>query len=112
VELTLFIDPSIPENVLGDPLRIRQVLVNIINNAIKFSSKQEKPGKVSVRVMLTESEPEKIVVTFQVTDNGIGMDKGNIGQAFPVFFPRETRQPRAALAEPGLDWLSRIIWRN
>lgn len=85
VELTLFIDPSIPENVLGDPLRIRQVLVNIINNAIKFSSKQEKPGKVSVRVMLTESEPEKIVVTFQVTDNGIGMDKETLDKLFQSF---------------------------
>jgi len=85
VELTLFIDPSIPENVLGDPLRIRQVLVNIINNAIKFSSKQEKPGKVSVRVMLTESEAEKIVVTFQVTDNGIGMDKETLDKLFQSF---------------------------
>lgn len=85
VELTLFIDPSIPENVLGDPLRIRQVLVNIINNAIKFSSKQDKPGKVSVRVMLTESEPEKIVVTFQVTDNGIGMDKETLDKLFQSF---------------------------
>ncbi len=85
VELTLFIDPSIPENVLGDPLRIRQVLVNIINNAIKFSSKQEKPGKVSVRVILTESEPEQVVVTFQVTDNGIGMDKETLDKLFQSF---------------------------
>lgn len=85
VELTLFIDPSIPENVLGDPLRIRQVLVNIINNAIKFSSKQEKPGKVSVRVVLTESEPEQVVVTFQVTDNGIGMDKETLDKLFQSF---------------------------
>jgi len=85
VELTLFIDPSIPENVLGDPLRIRQVLVNIINNAIKFSSKQEKPGKVSVRVILTESEADQIVVTFQVTDNGIGMDKETLDKLFQSF---------------------------
>src|SRR4030065_766661 len=75
VELTLFIDPAIPENVLGDPLRLRQVLVNIINNAIKFSSKQEKQGKVLVRVLLTESNPDQVVITFQITDNGIGMDK-------------------------------------
>ena len=85
VELTLFIDPAIPENVLGDPLRIRQVLVNIINNAIKFSSKQEKPGKVTVRVLLTESEPDQIVVTFQVTDNGIGMNKETLEKLFKSF---------------------------
>jgi len=85
VELTLFIDPAIPANVLGDPLRIRQILVNIINNAIKFSSKQEKQGKVSVRVLLTESEPGQAVVTFQVTDNGIGMNQETLDKIFKSF---------------------------
>ena len=85
VELTLFIDPSIPEMVLGDPLRLRQVLVNIINNAIKFSSKQQKQGKVSVRVLLTESNPEQILITFQITDNGIGMDKETQAKLFRSF---------------------------
>lgn len=85
VELTLFIDPAIPENVLGDPLRLRQVLVNIINNAIKFSSRPEKTGKVSVRVLLTESKPDKVVVTFQITDNGIGMSKETQEKLFTSF---------------------------
>ncbi|MDH5479237.1 MAG: ATP-binding protein [Nitrosomonas sp.] len=85
VELTLFIDPEIPQNVLGDPLRIRQVLINIINNAIKFSSKQEKQGKVSVRVLLTESSPDQIIITFQITDNGIGMNKETLDNLFKSF---------------------------
>jgi PAS domain S-box-containing protein len=85
VELTLFIDPAIPENVLGDPLRLRQVLVNIVNNAIKFSSTLEKTGKVSVRVLLTESNPDQIVVTFQITDNGIGMSKETQEKLFKSF---------------------------
>ncbi len=85
VELTLFIDPAIPETVLGDPLRLRQVLVNIINNAIKFSSKQEKQGKVAVRVLLTESNPDQILVTFQIIDNGIGMDKETQEKLFRSF---------------------------
>ena len=85
VELTLFIDPAIPENVLGDPLRLRQVLVNIINNAIKFSSRPEKTGKVSVRVLLTESKPDKVVVTFQIIDNGIGMTRETQEKLFKSF---------------------------
>ncbi|GKS68619.1 PAS domain S-box-containing protein [Nitrosomonas sp. PY1] len=85
VELTLFIDPKIPENVLGDPLRLRQVLVNIVNNAIKFSSKQKKQGKVSVRVLLAESNSEQVLITFQVADNGIGMDKETQGKLFKSF---------------------------
>ena len=85
VELTLFIDPAIPENVMGDPLRLRQVLINIINNAIKFSSKQEKSGKVSVRVLLTESNPDQVVIAFQITDNGIGMDQETQNKLFKSF---------------------------
>ncbi|MCX7148144.1 MAG: PAS domain S-box protein, partial [Rhodocyclales bacterium] len=49
VELTLFTDPAIPAEVMGDALRLRQVLVNLANNAIKFSSGGERPGKVSLR---------------------------------------------------------------
>ncbi len=85
VELTLFIDPAIPENVLGDPLRLRQVLVNIVNNAIKFSNRPEKAGKVSVRVLLTESNPDQVVITFQVSDNGIGMNKETQEKLFKSF---------------------------
>ncbi len=85
VELTLFIDPAIPENVLGDPLRLRQVLINIVNNAIKFSSRPEKNGKVSVRVLLAESHPDQVIITFQVSDNGIGMDKETQEKLFKSF---------------------------
>ncbi len=85
VELTLFIDPAIPDNLLGDPLRLRQILINIINNAIKFSSKSGKPGKVSVRVLLVESNPDQVVIAFQVTDNGIGMNKETQEKLFKSF---------------------------
>ncbi|WP_297323777.1 ATP-binding protein [Nitrosomonas sp.] len=85
VELTLFIDPAIPENVLGDPLRLRQVLINIVNNAIKFSSRPEKNGKVSVRVLLAESHPDQVIITFQVSDNGIGMNKETQEKLFKSF---------------------------
>ncbi|MDO8466158.1 MAG: ATP-binding protein, partial [Gallionella sp.] len=59
VELTLFTDPAIPSQVMGDAGRLRQILVNLASNAIKFSSGQDRPGKVSVRVVLVERTPDE-----------------------------------------------------
>ncbi|MDO9100920.1 MAG: ATP-binding protein [Candidatus Nitrotoga sp.] len=85
VELTLFIDPAIPEEVLGDALRLRQVLVNLANNAIKFSSGQQQQGRVSVRALLTKHDPDQVTVEFQITDNGIGMDEETQSRLFTSF---------------------------
>ena len=85
VELTLFIDPAIPEEVLGDAMRLRQVLLNLANNAIKFSSGQQRPGHVSVRAVLAKSGPEQVTVEFRVADNGIGMDEETQARLFTSF---------------------------
>ena len=85
VEFTLFVDPAIPEQLVGDALRLRQVLVNLVNNAIKFSSGQQRPGRVSVRAVLAESGAERAVVEFRVADNGIGMDEAILSRLFTPF---------------------------
>ena len=85
VELLLFIDPEIPEEVLGDALRLRQVLVNLINNAIKFSSGQSRRSRVSVRALLSEVGSGELVVEFRITDNGIGMNEETLGRIFSSF---------------------------
>ena len=94
VELTLFTDPAIPSQVMGDALRLRQVLINIINNAIKFSSGQEKVGKVSLRTVLTESNADQIMISFQITDNGIGMDEATQQRLFTSFTQADTSTTR------------------
>ena len=85
VELTLFIDPAIPAQVLGDATRLRQVLLNLAGNAIKFSSAQGRPGRVSVRASLVESGLQQVVLQFSVTDNGIGMDAETLSRLFTAF---------------------------
>ncbi|MCK9607481.1 MAG: response regulator [Methylomonas sp.] len=85
VELTLFTDPALPAKVFGDAGRLRQVLINLINNAIKFSSGLEHAGQVSVRVVLVEHGPDRIVVELRITDNGIGMNAATQSGLFTPF---------------------------
>lgn len=85
VELTLFTDPAIPAEVMGDAVRLRQVLVNLTNNAVKFSSGQQRQGRVSVRALLAASNPNQVMVEFQVADNGIGMDESTQARLFTAF---------------------------
>ncbi|TAN72784.1 MAG: PAS domain S-box protein [Gallionella sp.] len=99
VELTLFTDPAIPAGVLGDPGRLRQVLINLANNAIKFSSKQDRPGRVSVRAILAEnglagSNPEQVTLEFHVADNGIGIDRATMSRLFTAFTQADTSTTR------------------
>jgi CheY-like chemotaxis protein/HPt (histidine-containing phosphotransfer) domain-containing protein len=94
VELTMFIDPAIPEEVLGDALRLRQVLVNLINNAIKFSSGQQRKGRVSVRALLAGHGPDRVSVEFKLIDNGIGMDEATQARLFTAFTQADTTTTR------------------
>jgi len=94
VELTLFTDPAIPAEVLGDPGRLRQILINLANNAVKFSGGQPRQGKVSVRALLAESTPKQVTLEFRITDNGIGMDKETQARLFSPFTQADSSTTR------------------
>jgi signal transduction histidine kinase/CheY-like chemotaxis protein/HPt (histidine-containing phosphotransfer) domain-containing protein len=83
--LTVFVDPSIPAIVLGDAVRVRQVLMNLTSNAIKFSSGLTRPGAIAVRATLVEPVKDRVIVDFRVTDNGIGMDQAALARLFTSF---------------------------
>jgi len=85
VELTLFTDPAIADSVLGDALRLRQVLINLVNNAIKFSAGARPTGRVAVRALLASREPQRVVIAFQIADNGIGMTEATLSNLFAAF---------------------------
>src|ERR1700686_2587867 len=91
---TVFADPTIPANLLGDASRLRPILINLINNAIKFSSGREHPGRVSVRAVLVGRQPGTAVVEFRVADNGIGMDKATLARVFTSFTQADTSTTR------------------
>ena len=83
--LTVFCDPAIPERLIGDPNRVRQVLLNLTSNAIKFSSQVKRPGRVAVRATLAARKGDQAVVELTVTDNGIGMDTATLKRLFQPF---------------------------
>ena len=93
VALRVFVDPELPTHVLGDDTRLRQVLYNLIGNAIKFSSGNPvRAGRVAVRVRFAAREPLRI--TFTVEDNGIGMDAAAQACLFTPFTQAEASTTR------------------
>lgn len=82
LELTLSISPTVPQRVLADPLRLRQILLNLIGNAVKFT----ESGYVAVRVVpLPGPEGGDISLSFAVEDSGVGMDQTMIARLFNEF---------------------------
>ena len=70
IELVADIDEKIPNILIGDPTRIRQILANLISNALKFTEK----GHVLVRVRLVSSDDNNAMVSFEVEDTGVGIE--------------------------------------
>ncbi|PKM49936.1 MAG: histidine kinase [Firmicutes bacterium HGW-Firmicutes-7] len=74
-------DPNIPCNFWGDPKRLEQILLNLINNAVKFTSK----GEVNLGIRLVEKEEPFLQLEFSVKDSGIGMSSEQVNQLFKPF---------------------------
>ena len=81
LELVGNMDIQVPTHVQGDPGRFRQVLLNLISNAIKFTKK----GSVTVRITLLEETPEVATIRVAVTDSGIGLDPTTQTHLFQPF---------------------------
>ena len=75
------IDENIPQYLVGDPVRINQVLFNLIGNAVKFTLK----GSVKLTVSLKKKNNKKATLVFDITDTGIGIDEDKIDTIFETF---------------------------
>ena len=81
LELLYFIEPDVPEHILGDVTRLRQILVNLVSNGIKFTDK----GQVYVYVRLVMLLGGKAQLEFMVQDSGIGIPAEKFGRLFQNF---------------------------
>jgi PAS domain S-box-containing protein len=81
VDLHVFVDPQLPAQVLGDAVRLRQIVTNLAANAVKFSAGLPRPGRVSLRLLATDGGGQRL----EVSDNGIGLDADTLGRLFQPF---------------------------
>ncbi|HEU5080728.1 MAG TPA: ATP-binding protein [Opitutaceae bacterium] len=80
LELKLTFDPATPQRVCGDPVRLRQIVLNLVGNAIKFTEK----GRVEVKVSKAEGPEDRVRLRFEIRDSGIGIPP----QVQPFLFQR------------------------
>ena len=72
------VDDAVPERLIGDPMRIGQVLRNLVGNAIKFTN----AGKVAVRVHGESMHGSRVTLSFSIADTGIGISRRNASDHF------------------------------
>ncbi|BBN83205.1 hypothetical protein PA25_31900 [Pseudoalteromonas sp. A25] len=82
LKMSVSLDPQIPEQLYGDPLRISQVLLNLGSNAIKFT---ESGGQVTFNVTLDQQSAEQVTIAIAVIDTGIGMTQAQQHKLFESF---------------------------
>jgi two-component system sensor histidine kinase/response regulator len=84
------VDENVPERVIGDATRLRQVLVNLVGNAIKFTQE----GEVVVQLKVQEQSGERVILHFRVRDTGIGIPKDKQAMIFEAFTQADSSTTR------------------
>ncbi|HPK63194.1 MAG TPA: ATP-binding protein, partial [Spirochaetota bacterium] len=90
IEIISFIDDKIPPFIKGDPVRIRQILINLINNAIKFTN----TGEIEITATLVEENENAYIIEFDVRDTGIGIKQRDLPKLFQSFMQVDSSATR------------------
>ncbi|HLP63902.1 hybrid sensor histidine kinase/response regulator [Flavobacterium sp.] len=81
LKLITHYDDAIPEVLLGDPARLHQIILNLVSNSVKFTNE----GSISLNIQLVASDEEKVTVSFEVSDTGIGIKEEKMEKIFENF---------------------------
>lgn len=90
LEFIINLPTNIPTRLIGDPLRLNQVLVNLVSNAIKFTDN----GEIVVAVTLLDMNSDEVYLRISVTDTGIGMDEAQRARLFDAFTQADSSTTR------------------
>jgi signal transduction histidine kinase/CheY-like chemotaxis protein len=91
IELGVYVDPELPSELIGDPTKISQIIVNLISNAIKFTSAH---GEVDVRIEKVSESNDESTVKFSVRDTGIGINEEQRSKIFDAFSQADVSRSR------------------
>lgn len=116
ITLTYEIDESIPDRLLGDETRLRQILVNLISNAVTFTEK----GRIHVKVNLVMVKDREMHVSFGVQDTGIGIPEDRLDDIFNNFTQVDTSNTRnyggtglgLAICKNLVERLQHVRWKG
>ncbi|SCY87703.1 hybrid sensor histidine kinase/response regulator [Desulfoluna spongiiphila] len=108
LELIIDIDPKIPRQLIADPLRLRQVLSNLISNAFKFT----EHGEICIRVSLKEMAGPQATLLFEIRDTGIGIDPALLESATGDIFDAFAQADGSTTRKYGGTGLGLAICRN
>lgn len=114
LELAYFVDPQVPSYVKSDITRLRQILINLLNNALKFT----REGEIEVSVSLKERYEDRAVIHFAVRDTGIGISEEKQKKLFQAFSQADSSTTRQyggtglglAISKKLVDLLGGDIW--
>ena len=81
LEFNLLVEPGVPDQLYGDPTRLRQIIVNLLGNAFKFTDQ----GTITISVSLKASDDESCLLLFKVSDSGMGISKEQQDKIFSAF---------------------------
>ncbi|MBE9540892.1 MAG: hypothetical protein IMF01_01120, partial [Proteobacteria bacterium] len=90
LNITLTLSPDTPVHLTGDPVKIRQVLTNLVNNAIKFTHE----GSIIILVEVVNEGKDNVTIRFSTRDTGIGISKENQKRIFSEFTQADTSTSR------------------
>jgi len=106
LDLDYGIEPGVPSRLRGDPIRLRQAIISLITNAIKFTTR----GKITIRVNLDRDEDERVVLRIEVTDTGSGIPKNRLDSLFnPAAQAGSSSRRRSGGTREGLSICQRLV---
>lgn len=82
IDLNLFVDPQIPQMLIGDPTRLSQVIINLVSNAVKFT---DDNGKIGVHAEYLKQDNDEITFKISISDSGIGLTKEQQSKIFEAY---------------------------